>query len=406
MAPATTACRMSRRARPSLTFVLTAMVALTAFILPAQASAAAQLNLTPSSGPAGATVDATGGGFPKRAAGTITVDGVSSSFSTDRRGSFTKRVTIPASATASVSVTARAGGATASAAYKVVLAARQQFGVSTPGGPTATAELDEVAGLAGEQPSVVLWFADFRQQPPISGLDAVVARGATPLVTWEPWVWGGGTTQPAYALARIANGEHDAYIRSWADALRAWGRPVMLRFGHEMNGNWYPWSEAVNGNRPGDYVAAWRHVRSVFTAAGATNVKWVWSPNISYTGSLALAGLYPGHDAVDVVGVDGYNFGSTSQGTTWTSPAALFGPTLDELRALAPGKPLMIAETASTELGGSKAEWVGSFFTWLATQPDVKTFVWFHHQKETDWRINSSADSASAFRAGLASLPD
>ena len=38
------------------------------------------------------------------------------------------------------------------------------------------------------------------------------------------------------------------------------------------------------------------------------------------------------------------------------------------------------------------------------TQPDVGTFVWFDHAKETDWRIDSSAESAAAFADGLAAL--
>ena len=64
----------------------------------------------------------------------------------------------------------------------------------------------------------------------------------------------------------------------------------------------------------------------------------------------------------------------------------------------------MLAEVASTELGGSKPTWISSLFSWLATQPDVGTFVWFDHAKETDWRIDSSAESAAAFADGLAAL--
>jgi beta-mannanase len=277
-----------------------------------------------------------------------------------------------------------------------------RFGVTTPGGPLATAELDQVARISGEQPSVVLWYADFTTEAPVDALHAVQGRGATPLITWEPWRAGGGVNQPGYALARIASGAHDAYLRRWARALRSFGGPVMLRFAHEMNGDWCPWSEAVNGNRPSDYVAAWRHVHAVFSAAGASNVTWVWSPNVVYPGSTPLTGLFPGDDVVDVVAIDGYNWGTTRPGMTWTTPADLFGPTLAQARTVAPGKPLMIAETASAEAGGSKAAWIQELFTWLRTQPDVRTVVWFHHQKETDWRIDSSPGSAAAFAAGLA----
>jgi beta-mannanase len=229
----------------------------------------------------------------------------------------------------------------------------------------------------------------------------VTARGAVPLVTWEPWVAGAGVQQPAYALDRITAGDFDPYLRRWADGLRAFGRPVLLRFAHEMNGDWYPWAEGVNGNGPGDYVAAWHHVRGVVTGAGASNVSWVWSPNVPYTGSVPLPGLYPGAGAVDVVGLDGYNFGTSQSWSSWVRPDVLFGPGLAQLRQLAPGVPVVISETASSELGGSKADWVRSLFSYLAVQPDVTAVVWFHFQKETDWRLDSSSASAAAVREAL-----
>jgi beta-mannanase len=283
-----------------------------------------------------------------------------------------------------------------------VVRARLRFGVSTPGGPEAADELDEVARLAGEQPTLVLWFSDFVQEPPLSEMEAVAARGATPLVTWEPWRWGGGRFQPAFALRSIAAGAHDGQLRLWAKALQRWGRPVLMRFAHEMNGDWYPWSERAAPNRSGDYVAAWRRVHDVFAASDAGNVAWVWAPNTPYEGSADIAGLYPGDSYVDVVGLDGYNWGTSQPWSTWTTPAALFGPGLAELRSVAPGKPIMITETASAEVGGSKATWIDSLFSYLTDQDDVSALVWFHQRKETYWRINSSPAAAAAFRQGFA----
>ena len=273
--------------------------------------------------------------------------------------------------------------------------------MATAGGALAGTELDEVATLAGESPSMVMIYKDFLQSPPIAEMDAVRSRGATPLVTWEPWAWGGGVEQPAYSLDRVAAGDFDANITQWGQSLAAWGKPVMLRFAHEMNGNWYPWAEGVNGNQPGDYVAAWRHVHDVVAATGAANVQWVWSPNVPYWGSTDLAGLYPGAGYVDIVALDGYNWGTSQTWSSWVSPMDLLGPGISQLRTLAPGKPVLIAETASSELGGSKAAWNTDLVSYLAAQPDVMGFVWFHLQKETDWRINSSDSSASAFKSAL-----
>jgi beta-mannanase len=248
---------------------------------------------------------------------------------------------------------------------------------------------------------MVLMYKDFLQAPPLVEMDAVRARGAVPLVTWEPWAWGGGINQPAYSLDRITAGDFDARLTQWGQALAAWGKPVMLRFAHEMNGNWYPWSEGVNGNQQGDYVPAWQHVHDVVAAAGASNVQWVWSPNVPYWGSTDLTGLYPGAGYVDVVALDGYNWGTSQTWSSWVQPQFLFGPGIAQLRTLAPGKPILIAETASSEFGGSKAAWNTDLVSYLAAQPDVMGFVWFHLQKETDWRINSSDSSASALKSAL-----
>ncbi|HKG49960.1 MAG TPA: glycosyl hydrolase [Actinomycetales bacterium] len=279
-----------------------------------------------------------------------------------------------------------------------------EFGVTTPGGLRATGQLDQVTRVAGAAPSIVMAYSDFAHPLDVAGLDAVAARGATPMITWEPWVWGGGVNQPAYSLAKITSGSFDGYVRTWARGLRSWGKPVYLRFAHEMNGDWYPWSERVNGNRAGDYVAAWRHVRAVFEAQKVTNVRWVWSPNVTYPGSLDLPGLYPGSSSVDVVAVDGYNWGTAASWSIWTSPGELFDPTVRQLRTLAPGKTIMLAEVASAEQGGSKAAWVTDLFTWLRAQGDVRAFIWFDQAKEADWRIDSSDSAASAFAAGLSGL--
>lgn len=406
---------------------------------PSEAAGRAGIAQCASAGPAGASITVTGKGFARQATSTVTAGSERVPFTTKASGSFTVDVTIPPTTDATVVVAAEARKSSASAPYAVTyspvsitarsdsmaveapmtMAAQPQmmattatppmssdplrFGVSTPGGPLATSELDAVATLVNESPSIIMSYKDFSQAAPIADLDAVDARGATSLITWEPWLWSGnGANQPAYALDRITAGDYDTYIAQWGNDLKTWGKPVMLRLAHEMNGNWYPWAEAANGNGSGDYVAAWRHVHDVLASTGATNVQWVWSPNVPYWGSTPLTGLYPGAAYVDLVALDGYNWGTAASWSSWTSPSALFGEGLTALRALAPGKPIIISETASAEAGGSKADWNTALVSYLATQPDVTGFVWFHHNKEVDWRINSSTASANALATALA----
>ncbi|RAX43864.1 beta-mannanase [Arthrobacter sp. AQ5-06] len=383
-------------------------------LMPAQTAQAApatgRISLSPSTGPAGSAVTVSGTGFKASTTGTVIAGATTFPFKTAASGAFSTSITIPSAAMGSLTITAKTSSIQASSVFTVtapvptlppVSTAALRFGVATAGGPLASGELDEVAQLAGESPSTVLFYKDFLQAPPIAEMDSVRARGAVPLITWEPWAWGGGTEQPAYSLDRIAAGDFDAHITQWGQALTAWGQPVQLRFAHEMNGNWYPWAEGVNGNQPGDYVTAWRHVHDIVAATGAGNVSWVWSPNVPYYGSTDLAGLFPGVGYVNVVALDGYNWGTSASWSGWISPQDLFAPGIAQLRALAPGVPILISETASSEAGGDKAVWNTELVSYLAAQPDVVGFVWFHLQKETDWRINSSATSASAFKSAL-----
>jgi beta-mannanase len=266
---------------------------------------------------------------------------------------------------------------------------------------SAGEELTAVTSLVGEAPSIVLAFADFTAVPPISDLTTVHDLGADPIVTWEPWRHLGGDSYDwsAFTMASIISGAHDDYLYRWADELAAWGKTVYLRFAHEPNGTWYPWSPA-GGTSPQTYVEAWRHVRGIFASKNVQNVKWIWAPNVIGDGN-PLAQWYPGDEYVDAVGIDGYNWGTSIPGGTWTPPEELFGPSFREIRQLAPDKPILITEVGSAEQGGSKAKWIGELVDYLAGSTNVSGFVWFDYDKEADWRLGSSQQSATAMAKAL-----
>jgi len=279
----------------------------------------------------------------------------------------------------------------------------RSFGLSMPTVPGDLAPLTALGTSLQRKPDRVMWYAAWGTG---AGFDAaaasrVAATGALPVITWEPWDYTAGTTQPTYSMARIASGALDPYITRWARGIKSYAGPVVLRFAHEMNGSWYPWSAGVNGNTAADYVAAWRHVWSVFAAQKVTNVRWDWSPNVPYPGSTPLASLYPGDGYVDQVSLDGYNWGGQLAGTSWVSFEQVFAAGITEVTALT-SEPLYLGEVGAPEAGGDKAAWVRDMFATLAARPEIKGFTWFSHQKEADWRIDSSAASLEAFRTGLA----
>lgn len=241
-------------------------------------------------------------------------------------------------------------------------------------------------------------------------------HGSIPLLDWGSWALGGGSTQPDFKLSAVAAGSHDAYVRQWATAAKAWGYPFFLRFNWEMNGNWaFPWSAQLNGNSAADYVSAWRHVHTVFAQQGATNVTWVWCPNISGNTTLPLADVYPGDAYVDWTCLDGYN-----KYDTWLSFESVFSgaginwlyDSYQEMLDVAPTKPIMIGETASLEAGDGgamKAQWVRNtletqlplhypqiqaivWFSWDAQDPDLSTLV-----------VDSSPAALTAFNESIGS---
>ena len=285
------------------------------------------------------------------------------------------------------------------------------WGAYIEGVPWDMSKLEAFEARAGKRVSIVHFGQPWQYRgamqafPPTSLLDAIRTHGAIPMINWGSWHLGYGSEQPDYQLSDIYNGRYDAYIRAWAQAAKAWNKPLFMRFNHEMNGWWqFPWSEKLNGNQPGDYVKAWRHVHGIFAAVGATNVTWVWSPNIISAETTPLANVYPGAAYVDWVAMDGYNFGA-EQGNKWTPFADVFGPTYKELLRLAPGKPMMIAETASSEKGGSKAAWIKDALEIQLPQhfPEVKAIVWFNWNAEPGrtWLIESSLPAQEAFRAAI-----
>ncbi|WP_238889995.1 glycoside hydrolase family 26 protein [Mycobacterium sp. IDR2000157661] len=271
-----------------------------------------------------------------------------------------------------------------------------RFGLSTPGGFTAARELQAVADAVGHRAEIVMAFEDFFATPPIAELAVAAYCGADPVISWEPWCW---TDDRSPAVMRsLLSGALDDYVYRWADEIRDWGGRTYLRFAHEFNGDWYPWTPAC-GTTQADFVRAWRHVHDIFTAQHVGNVMWVWAPTVG--GITPLSAWYPGDDYVDVLGVDGYNWGTSLPTTCWTVPEELFGDALDELRSISPGKPILVAEVGCAEEGGCKADWIARFTDYLNRQPDVMGFIWFEHHKETDWRITSSAPSAAAMAAAL-----
>lgn len=293
------------------------------------------------------------------------------------------------------------GTATVPTKAELLSAKQKRFGLSAPEVPWSARELNRIAQVAGARPTLLQFFVNWTEDFRAESVAASYRQGAIPLISWEPWAGlRNGEDQKEYALATIISGKHDAYLTKFAGGIRDHGWPVAIRLAHEMNGHWYPWSEQRSGNKKGEYVKAWRHIHTLFTKAGATNVIWVWSPNIIRpVKSISLKALYPGDAYVDWIGLVGY---AVEESTA----AAVFKPSLDKLRKFT-DKPLLITETGA-QPSTRKVGWITDFFHWLDSRPDIVGFVWFEYGKNTggnqDWRFSANPETSAAFRTGLTTV--
>lgn len=266
------------------------------------------------------------------------------------------------------------------------------LGAYIPHADESPSLIDAFEHEVGWRPVVVQSFKTFDQAPIyFPQLDGIRNNGAVPMITWEPQT----SSEERISLAKIAGGYYDGYLKDAARTAAAWGKPLMIRFGQEMNGSWYPWSPA-HGNPARSFVRAWRHIVNVFRREGAHNVKWVWTPYVLTDGDLPFARFYPGDKYVDWAGLNGYNWGGAFP---WQSFRELFARSYHKLMRIT-SRPLIVGEVGCGEIGGNKAAWVRAMFRHdVPRMPHIRAIVWFDDtDPKGDLRIDTSGAALSAFR--------
>ncbi|MEO3923658.1 glycosyl hydrolase [Micromonosporaceae bacterium B7E4] len=232
-------------------------------------------------------------------------------------------------------------------------------------------------------------------------LSRLTEAAGIPFLTVQPKDLGSTVKQKSWSLSQTIAGKHDDIFRSVANTIIEYGDLVVIRYAPEMNGNWSPWGVDVNGNTPAQYVKAWRHVVDLFREAGATNVLWMWAPNI-LRGAIDknLHKFWPGDSYVDLVGFTGYGVGSSSFGFE-TKASQTFDPTM-KLLAKYPKKPVVLAETGVN--GKYKSTWINSLGPWLKDNPNVIGLIWTDApppHSSADWRFDETPDNLKAFKKSV-----
>jgi len=310
---------------------------------------------------------------------------------------------------ASALVFAPAGVAAAAPATATALSpSRRWIGFYQPGAPLYIDMLAQTEWSTRSRARCVSYYESSHYQGIARGFNTSLAEkarahGVVPLITLELWNPSAGLNQPSFSMSAIKSGSQDAFLRKYAQGAKAYGGEVWLRPFHEMNGNWYPWGGTVNGNTPQLCKEAWQHMHDIFVQEGATNVKFVWSPNIEGVpgyNAKSIPSYWPGEAYVDVICLDGFNFGPGDR-MEWRSFQDLFDTPYDTVAKLSATRPIIVGEVGCATKGGDKAKWISDMFRVIPSRfPRIVGVVWFNQKKDRDWRAESSSSSLSAFVAG------
>jgi hypothetical protein len=263
------------------------------------------------------------------------------------------------------------------------------LGVYEKGAPASYQPVATFSQAVSRQPNLVGYYSGWGEPFKTSFAAAVRAHGAATIVQMDPTF---------IRVQAIAAGHYDRYLRSFADSVRAFGSQVVIGFGHEMNAYWYSWG--YGKLRPSTFVAAWRHIVTVFRARGARNVTWLWTLQADERGTGPIAAWWPGAQYVTWVGIDGYYYRS------YETFSGIFGKTIAQVRMLT-NLPILLSEAAVGPQAGQAAK-IPDLFAGMREYGTLG-LVWFdipqhrglYHQ---DWHIEHNPGAATAFRRGASAL--
>lgn len=260
--------------------------------------------------------------------------------------------------------------------------------------PTVQA-LQRAESDAGRQYDVVYRFHDIDDVIPTPDEKKVVEDGRLLHVSIDARQFDG----PRVQWSEVAAGRHDAALRQQARGIAALRRPVFVTFEHEAD---QP-DKQIQGTGP-EFVAAWRHVREVYRAAGATNAVWAWVMMGTADSLPRAAKLWPGNDVVDWISWNVYNPSGCRVGginpdryLSFADSAKIFYGWLNDNRlslGIDTTKPMMISETGSVlyQDAARTAGWYAAIPGALRAMPEIKAITLFDHTGNytCDYRVGRS----------------
>jgi len=272
---------------------------------------------------------------------------------------------------------------------------------------TGIAAVDAQTARLGRAPAMWGMFLNWAGSSnfPGSFLTALAQRSIMPVISWEPT--DGSSDCTRWSLDNITKGGHDAYVRQWATDAKQYGGPIILRFAHEMEGYWFIWGNGRCTNTPAKFRVAWRHVWQIFRDVGATNVKFLWSPN----GGRNMKVFYPGDKYTDYVGFSAYDWGrGPNVNGRWLTMVQTFAPKMTRMSSFT-RKPIIIAEMGAAYLPNcaacDKVAYIQQGYPAVYRKwPQIKGLLYFDLDATAggarDWRLSSPPGALDAYRAIVA----
>ena len=257
------------------------------------------------------------------------------------------------------------------------------LGAFEAGAPPDYGAVATFGQMARRQVNLLGWYTGWAAPFDMAFAQTLRRHGVIPFIQIDP---------THASIAAIANGTYDDYLRTYASSVRNFRHPVVIGFGHEMNAYWYPWG--YRHVPPATFVAAWRHIVTLFRSQGADNVTWLWTLEMDQPGTGPIASWWPGEQYVTWVGIDGYYYRSTD------TFASVFGRTIDQLRTFT-SKPVLLSETAVGPQAGQFAK-IQDMFHGMAKYKTLG-LVWFDKVQHgsifhQDWRIEGNLQAEISFR--------
>lgn len=310
------------------------------------------------------------------------------------------------------------GTALPSSAAGAKLSSHVQLGAFVPDLPYGRTDLPALEKALGGKLRIASAFVDW----------SYVMGGAN-----EVWMSDGGTRKVLLAwessgirFTDVTSGAQDAYLAKVANSMKSFPYDVYVRPWPEMNASWSTWQPTADGKKPDggtptEFVQAWRYLVNFMRSRGTTHLKFVFNPDASdWTTNTRISSIWPGSDYVDVLGIDGYNWGTSTDGERWQSFSEIFTPMYTTLTALDANAPVWITEfgckepqqedsgsypqpSSPVDPSHSKSSWLNDMMA--LTQFDrIQALAYFNKKKERNWPLTSSADSQASATRWLSQL--